>query len=135
MSGLLTVFLVFVAGGLGCVCRYGLVVLGARVSGWFPAGTLVANLVGCLLVGVLAPLLFGEEGVLPARWRVVVLVGFLGGFTTFASFAYDTLSMAESGRWWWAGLNFVGHTALGIGLVGLGAWVGRGLWGGGGAGG
>lgn len=127
MNALLTPMLVFLAGGLGCLCRYGIVALGERISEHFPLGTLLANLLGCFAIGVCVPLLFGEDA-LPTRWRAVLLIGFLGGFTTFSSFAHDTLALAEAGRWLAASTNFLLNNAVGLGLVWLGALGGQALF-------
>lgn len=117
----------FVAGGGGCCLRHLLaqrvdVALTAAMGerAWPHAGVLVVNLVGCLAIGALA-------AALPAGpWRTIVLVGLLGGFTTYSTFALLSVELASAGRWaplaWQLGLHLIGGmlmVALGAALVGL----------------
>lgn len=90
----MTALLVFFAGGAGSLARY-LVGLGAiRAFGArFPVGTLAVNLVGCLLIGALMAVF--EARNVDERVRVALVGGFLGGFTTYSAFAYETLALAE----------------------------------------
>jgi CrcB protein len=60
----------------------------------FPAGTLAANLIGCLAIGVLAGLVASDRLSIPLHWREFVFVGLLGGFTTFSTFGLDTFLLA-----------------------------------------
>lgn len=86
-----------IGGALGCVCRYG---FSAWVQGWFsgrfPLGTFGVNVIGSLLIGFLYGL-FSVNGVLDERFRLLVFVGFLGGFTTFSSFAFESLGLMQTG--------------------------------------
>jgi CrcB protein len=77
----------FMAGGL--VQRY-------FAAGAFPLGTSVVNIVGCLLIGFLAGLGDGPQMLGPGQRRFLI-VGVLGGFTTFSAFAFETLTLAQSG--------------------------------------
>lgn len=74
--------LVFLGGGTGALLRYG---IGKAVSG--AAGTLLVNVLGCFLIGLLAGWLLGREQ--GESWRLLLGVGLLGGFTTFSAFALD----------------------------------------------
>lgn len=99
-------------GALGALLRWGLAngvhaVLGRA----FPYGTLVVNVLGCLLIGVLFVLLV-ERLDLAAVWRGAILIGLLGGFTTFSTFTLETLTLLESGAWMRAGLNVFGSVIL-----------------------
>lgn len=113
--------LIFLGGGLGSILRY-------LVQGWtqswsgvsFPLGTLVVNVSGCLAIGFLAGLFFGPRPIQP-DYRFAILTGILGGYTTFSSFAWETLSLAEDREFLYAGLN-VGLSVV-VGL--LAAWLGR----------
>jgi CrcB protein len=89
-------FLVFVGGGLGAVARYGvgLAVGRAGLTGW-PYATLSVNLVGGLLMGVLAGVLAHRGGEGAEQWRAALGVGVLGGFTTFSAFSLETALMVE----------------------------------------
>ena len=86
---------VAIAGGAGSLARYGVSLASQR---WFPGArlpvnTLAVNLLGCLLIGALVTL-FDARHVDP-RVRAAVVTGFLGGFTTYSAFAYETLALAE----------------------------------------
>jgi len=89
---------VFVGGGIGSAMRYGvgrvsLVIVGPN----FPAGTLIVNLIGCFLMGVLASwLAFRDDGIDQAT-KLFLTTGVLGGFTTFSAFALDAVSLWERG--------------------------------------
>ncbi len=104
--------LIACGGGAGAVLRYAMASWGQRlVTGVFPLGTLMVNTVGCLAIGFLAslfagPLLIREE------YRLAILVGFLGGFTTFSSYSYETFALLGDGEWWFAAANILLSNAL-----------------------
>ena len=85
---------VALGGALGAMGRFGLTtwLLGTR----FPSGTLVANVLGCLLVGV-AFVMIVDKGVLPPEYRPFVITGFLGALTTFSTFSLDALLLWQNG--------------------------------------
>src|ERR1700687_5392745 len=98
------VLLIGLAGFIGTLARYGLSGMVARRFGeTFPAGTLVVNIVGCFLAGLLFYLLQERNLVSPAT-RTVVMIGFLGGFTTFSSFGLQTFTLLRDGEFWFATL-------------------------------
>jgi CrcB protein len=84
-------------GALGSVCRY---VLGSALqkAGTFPTGTLVVNVLGSFLVGFIVRLALESSWVSPEA-RALLAVGFCGGFTTFSTFAWEVLALAEQGAW------------------------------------
>ena len=86
----------------------------------FPAGTVVVNVSGCFVIGLLAGLLASERITLPFYWREFVFVGLLGGFTTFSTFGLDTFVLARSHS---AGLAFANLAAQVVGGL-LAVWVG-----------
>ena len=94
--------LLLVAGGgaVGSVMRYGLGVQAARVfgSGW-PYGTLAANVIGGLLMGALVAVLAWRGGADQERWRLLLGVGVLGGFTTFSAYSLELALMIERREW------------------------------------
>ena len=94
----------------------------------FPWGTLVVNVTGCLVIGVLAALL-NAEGRLPGppRMREFLMVGVCGGYTTFSSFSLETLNLARAGQWPQAGANVLLSAALCLVAVWLGHWLGQ-VW-------
>jgi fluoride exporter len=115
------IFAVAVGGAAGSVARY-LVVLGcARLCGpLFPWGTLAVNVAGSLVMGVVAALLF-RFGALAETVRHLVMVGFLGGFTTFSSFSLDVFGLAQRGETAAAAGYLLASVILSVGglLVGL----------------
>ena len=117
-----TTLLMVGAGGLiGAVGRYlvGTWVQGLVGSSSFPLGTLLVNVVGCLLIGVLVGLAETRDA-LNAQVRLFLVVGLLGGFTTYSAFGYETVALLRSGDTL-AGLANVGlQLALGLAAV----WVG-----------
>ena len=120
-SALINAAMVGSGGFLGALARYGLSGLVHRFAphATFPYGTLVVNLLGCLVIGVLAGLaesrqLFGPE------FRTFVLIGILGGFTTFSTFGYETVAMIRDGEQLRAVANVGTHVMLGLALVWLG---------------
>lgn len=115
---------VAVGGALGALLRYGTALLALRV--WaepLPLATWAANLLGCFLMGLLVPLV-GRPGAEPA-WRLLLLVGFLGSYTTFSTFSLETVVLWEQGHPGAALLNAVGSVILGLVAVALGLWLGR----------
>lgn len=109
------VVLVALGGACGAVSRYFLGnIVGRSLGSVFPYGTFIINIVGCFCMGVLMTLIM-ERQLLPASARLLLCVGFLGGFTTFSSFGIEALSLLTSGRLC-AALAYVGGSVL-LGLV------------------
>lgn len=119
---MLHVLWVALGGALGASARYSIGVTLLRVYGGpAPVATWTVNLLGCLLIGVLAPLVAGPE--LEAR-RLLLVTGFLGSFTTFSTFSLDTLALWRAGETGWALLNVAGSVGLGLLFVALGLTIG-----------
>ena len=87
-------------------------------------GTLVVNLVGCFLVGLLFYLL-QERFLVNQTVRTVILIGFLGGFTTFSSFGLQTFTLLQDGEFGLAVLNILGANLIGLVLVWAGYTLAR----------
>ncbi len=116
---------IFVGGGLGALLRYEFGGLIQRsTGGFFPWGTLVVNATGCLAIGFVATLL-EERSALGPTWRLVLLVGMLGGYTTFSTFGLETWRLVESGDWLRAAGNAAGSVLIGIAAVAGGVAVAR----------
>jgi CrcB protein len=115
--------LLFIAlgGAAGSVTRYLVAVQGQRLSqSVFPVGTLTVNVLGCLLIGLLGTLFAGPV-IVREEYRFLLLVGFLGGFTTFSTFGFETLALVSDREWWLASTNVLASNVLGLGAV----WVGN----------
>lgn len=111
-------------GALGALARWGLgVALPSPAGGW-PIATLVVNLTGCLLIGVLLAVLAARA---PARpWlRPFLATGVLGGYTTYSTFAVDVVRLADAGAWSTALGHVLASVIGGVLAVAAGVWLGR----------
>lgn len=114
---------VLVGAGLGGLTRY---ILGtwimAKYSGRFPLGTFLINITGSFLIGLAMTLL--TERLQPhPNWRLFLVVGILGGYTTFSSFEYETYQAVRGGAGWMALLYVISSVAIGYAGVWLGAML------------
>lgn len=118
--------LIFAGGGIGAVLRYVLSSgLQRAVEGWtFPIGTFVVNMIGCFLIGLIMEM-SQTKALLQGEARIFITVGLLGGFTTFSSFGYETMTLLRDGQYVDAGLNAVLQVVLGLLFVWIGAQIGR----------
>jgi CrcB protein len=122
---MLKLFLIGFAGLIGTLGRYVLSGLIARRFGeTFPTGTLVVNIVGCFLAGLLFYLM-QERFMINQTTRTVVMIGFLGGFTTFSSFGLQTFALIREGEFWFAAINIAASNLLGLVMVWVGYTLGR----------
>lgn len=91
--------LIAIFGAIGTLARYGLQgFVQVRAAGTFPYGTLLVNLSGCFLLGLIGQFTLNRLVISP-DWRVAIAVGFFGGYTTFSSFGWETAKMFEDGEW------------------------------------
>lgn len=120
-AALINAALVGSGGFIGAVFRYGLsgfVQRNAALAA-FPYGTLAVNLIGCLLIGIVMGLvdsrqLFGPD------FRLFILIGVLGGFTTYSTFGYETFALLRDADYFRALSNVAAHVVLGLVLL----WIG-----------
>ncbi|HEX4144847.1 MAG TPA: fluoride efflux transporter CrcB [Pirellulales bacterium] len=111
------------AGSLGAMLRLAVSTFCGRWFGTaFPVGTLVINLSGSLFLGWFLTLI-GQRYVVSDTLRMAVAVGFVGAYTTFSTFAYESNSLLEDGAGLKAGANLVGSVVLGLLAVRLGIWI------------
>lgn len=124
----MTFLWVALGGAVGAACRYGVTIAAQRLTGGaFPLGTFLVNVTGCLTIGFLGYLFAGP---LPVRedLRIFLLVGFLGGFTTFSSFGYDTLTLWQDEMRWQAYTYVLATNILGLTAVWAGYRLAARLW-------
>ena len=117
--------LIALGGMLGTLCRYGLATwVEQRVTSPFPYGTVVINLAGCFVAGLLFPVF--EQASIAPELRLAVFTGFLGGFTTFSAYGLQTVVLAD-GLLWVAVLNVLVSNAVALALVWIGINLSRSL--------
>lgn len=109
------VLLVGAGGFLGSVLRFTIGGWAQRLApaGQFPLGTLAVNVIGCLLIGLLAGIAEYRQALDPAQ-RAFLMIGLLGGFTTFSAFALETLALAQDGEVMKAAANVVLQVVIGL---------------------
>jgi CrcB protein len=116
---------VFLGGGLGALLRFAFGGFVQQETGsFFPWGTFAVNASGCLAIGILATLL-EERSLLAPAWRLFLLVGVLGGYTTFSSFGLETWRLIEAGDWLRAAANAAGSVVVGLTAVAGGVTLAR----------
>jgi fluoride exporter len=112
------VFLIGLAGALGTLSRYFVGIFAGRALGAdFPYGTLIVNVLGCFLIAVVSQLALSTTLISPTL-RMTLTTGFMGGFTTYSSFNYETTNLLRE-RAWATGLLNVGITMVGCFVAGL----------------
>ena len=117
--------LLFAGGGIGAVLRFALGSwIVARAAGGFPWSTFAVNVVGCLAIGF-AVVAADDFGWLGSSARLFLVVGLLGGFTTFSTFGFETISLLIEGRFFAAVAYAGGSVVLGVAAVGVALGLGR----------
>ncbi len=117
-------FAIMIGGALGALLRHLIFLLAQRPGGpMFPLGTLAANLLGCLAIGLLW--YFFEGSRLTQEWRLFLFTGLLGGFTTFSTFARETVDLIRVGEWKSAVAYVMISNTLGIIMVVAGMMMAR----------
>jgi CrcB protein len=115
-----TLLLIAIGGAVGSTLRYLMSSLVLRLSGsMFPVGTFTVNVLGCIVFGIIVGAADERVAVAPGL-RAFLLVGMLGGFTTFSSYAYESFALMRDAQFAAAAVNLVGQVLAG--LVGL--WIG-----------
>lgn len=113
------ILIIWLGGGIGSVLRY-LVQLGISklVTVTFPAGTFLVNITGCFAIGLLYGL-SGRYAALTSEWRLFLITGLCGGYTTFSSFSYESISLFRQGNYTY----FILYTVLSV-VIGLFSTIG-----------
>lgn len=115
---------VALGGAVGAASRFAVAQwAGARWGGTFPWGTLAVNLTGSLAIGLVLTLLLARGA--DPTYRLLLVTGFLGGYTTFSALTFETLALLEARRWEAAALYVGGSVGLGLLATALGLGIGR----------
>ncbi|MBE2895121.1 fluoride efflux transporter CrcB [Spirabiliibacterium falconis] len=117
------VLLIALGASIGAVCRWLLSLWLNPLGEQFAVGTLLANLIGCFIIGIMMAVFFTHPNI-SAQWRVFIVTGFLGSLTTFSSFSGEVLEKLLSEKW----LNAFGVMAIHLGLGLACTALGYGLW-------
>ncbi len=122
MQSMINYLIIGIGGFLGAIARYAIGVwIGQKWGRSFPLGTFVINVSGSFFIGLLMSL-FTERLMVNPQWRLLLVVGFLGAYTTFSTFEYETGRLIKDGEWLVASMNVVfsviaGFIALKIGEI------------------
>ena len=115
---------VALGGAAGSTARFAIALWAGARWGWtFPWGTFAVNVTGSLAIGLVMTLLLAR-GADPA-YRLLLVTGFLGGYTTFSAFSFEALTLLEARRWDAAAFYVIGSVVLGLVATGLGLVLGR----------
>jgi fluoride exporter len=116
-------FLIALGGALGSIARYWVgSTIASRMGIKFPYGTLVVNLTACLVIGFSLTYLGKRADINPA-WRFLIPMGFIGAYSTFSTYEWETLSTLRSGAFFLAALYAIGSLILGLVAVWGGSWL------------
>jgi len=122
---MMNILMIGIGGFVGAVARYGVAVwIGQRWGRSFPMGTFIINVSGSFLIGLLMTLM-AERIIENPQWRLLLVVGFLGAYTTFSTFEYETGALLRDGEWLYAGLNVVLSVVVGFVALKLGEIVAK----------
>ena len=122
---MLKFFIVGVGGFLGAIARFVVASwIGQKWGRSFPLGTFFVNVSGSFLIGLLMSL-FIEKFMVNPQWRLLLVVGFLGAYTTFSTFEYETGGLIKDGEWFIALMNIVFSVVAGFAALKLGEFLAK----------
>ena len=122
---MMNVVIIGIGGAIGAVARYVIALwIGQRWGRGFPLGTFVINVSGSFLIGLLMTLMVDRFTVDP-RWRLLLVVGFLGAYTTFSTFEYETGALLKDGEWAFAMLNVILSVVVGFIALKVGEMIAK----------
>jgi CrcB protein len=119
------IVIIGVGGFIGAVARYAIALwIGQRWGRSFPLGTFIINVTGSFLIGLLMTVM-AERFTENPQWRLFLVVGFLGAYTTFSTFEYETGALMKDSEWLYAGLNVVLSVVVGFVALKLGEVIAK----------
>jgi CrcB protein len=117
--------MIALGGALGAIARYQVgSMIQSRLASGFPWGTFVVNISGCFLMGAVA-VLVAERGAASPNWRFFIPIGFIGAYTTFSTFEFETYQAVGDGAWIVASGNVAASVIAGYAALWLGAAMTR----------
>jgi CrcB protein len=117
--------MIALGGALGAIARYQVAsLIQSRLASGFPWGTFVVNVSGCFIMGAVMAVLAQRTGA-SANWRFLVPIGFIGAYTTFSTFEFETYRAVGDGSWTVASGNVVGSVVAGYAALWLGGLMAR----------
>ncbi len=121
----MNILIIGIGGFIGSIARYGMAVwIGQRWGRIFPLGTFVINVSGSFVIGLLMTL-FTERLLVNPQWRLLLVVGFLGAYTTFSTFEYETGALVRDSEWLIAAMNVVFSVTVGFIALKLGEMLAK----------
>jgi CrcB protein len=122
---MVNVLIIGMGGFFGAIARYGVALwIGQKWGRSFPLGTFVINVSGSFLIGLLMTLM-AERFTENPQWRLLLVVGFLGAYTTFSTFEYETGALLKDSEWLYASLNVIGSVFVGFIALKLGEVIAK----------
>lgn len=122
---MMNILIIGIGGFIGSIARYGMAVwIGQRWGRIFPLGTFVINVSGSFVIGLLMTL-FTERLLVNPQWRLLLVVGFLGAYTTFSTFEYETGALVRDSEWLIAAMNVVFSVTVGFIALKLGEMLAK----------
>jgi fluoride exporter len=119
------IIIIGIGGFIGAVARYEIAIwIGQRWGRSFPLGTFIINVTGSFLIGLLMTVM-AERFTENPQWRLFLVVGFLGAYTTFSTFEYETGALLKDSEWLYAGLNVVLSVVVGFIALKLGEVIAK----------
>ncbi len=119
------IFFVAIGGSFGALSRFGISILSVKLFGErFPYGTLIVNLAGCFLIGLVFSL-GSERNIISPSFRLFFITGFLGALTTFSTYGIESINFARDGMMNTTLINIAANNIGGFILILIGLWIGR----------